>query len=159
MSPSHNELIDKRAYADGTVSDKRRHHYNGVIMGAIASRITSLTSVYSIRFYSEADQRKHQSSATLAFVRGIHRGPVNSPHKWSVTRKMFPFDDIIKIHKQVRCTYCFLPVYNSFSSVGSDCQPFDFIKSFRFYVMCFLLFLMQTCRLRNPITVTGIRSS
>ena len=39
--------------------------------------------------------RKHQSSASLAFVRGIHRGPVNSPHKWPVTRKMFPFDDVI----------------------------------------------------------------
>ena len=39
--------------------------------------------------------KKHQSSASLAFVRGIHRGPVNSPHKWPVTRKMFPFDDVI----------------------------------------------------------------
>ena len=29
------------------------------------------------------------------FVRGIHRAPVNSPHKWPVTRKMFPFDDVI----------------------------------------------------------------
>ena len=45
--------------------------------------------------YSDADQSKHQSSASLAFVRGIHRGPVNSPHKWPVTRKMFPFDDVI----------------------------------------------------------------
>ena len=45
--------------------------------------------------YSDADQRKHQSSASLAFVRGIHRGSVNSPHKWPVTRKMFPFDDVI----------------------------------------------------------------
>ena len=68
-------------------------HHNDVIMGAIASQITSLTIVYSI-VYSDADQRKHQSSASLAFVRGIHRGPVNSPHKWSVTRKMFPFDDV-----------------------------------------------------------------
>ena len=42
-----------------------------------------------------ADQRKHQSSASLAFVRGIHRWPVNSRHKWPVTRKMFPFDDVI----------------------------------------------------------------
>ena len=59
-------------------------------------QITSLTIVYSI-VYSDADQRKHQSSAPLAFVRGIHRGPVNSPHKWPVTRKMFPFDDVIMI--------------------------------------------------------------
>ena len=39
--------------------------------------------------------KKHQSSASLAFVRGIHRGTVNFPHKGSVTRKMFPFDDVI----------------------------------------------------------------
>ena len=71
------------------------NHYNGVIMGMIASQITSLTIVYST-VYSDADQRKYQSSASLAFVRGIHRRPVNSPHKWPVTRKMFPFDDIMK---------------------------------------------------------------
>ena len=69
-------------------------HYNDVTMSSIASQITSLTIVYSA-VYSGADQRKHQSSASLAFVRGIHRGPVNSPHKWPVTRKMFPFDDVI----------------------------------------------------------------
>ena len=65
-------------------------------MGTIASQITSLTIVYST-IYSDADQRKHQSPASLAFVRGIHRGPVNSPHKRPVTRKMFPFDDVIMI--------------------------------------------------------------
>ena len=68
-------------------------HYDDVIMGSIASQITSLTIVYSIVY--SADKRKHQSSASLAFVWGIHRGPVNSPHKWPVTRKMFPFDDVI----------------------------------------------------------------
>ena len=70
------------------------NHYDDVIMMAIASQITSLTIVYSA-VYSGAHQRKHQSSASLAFVWGIHRGPVNSPHKWPVTRKMFPFDDVI----------------------------------------------------------------
>ena len=69
-------------------------HYGDVIMGAIASQITSLTIVYPA-VYSDADQRKHQSSVSLAFVRRIHRGPVNSPHKWPVTLKMFPFDDVI----------------------------------------------------------------
>ena len=69
-------------------------HYDDVIMGAIASQITSLTIVYST-VYSGADQSKNQSPASLAFVWGIHRGPVNSPHKWPVTRKMFPFDDVI----------------------------------------------------------------
>ena len=63
-------------------------------MGTMASQITSLTIVYST-VYSGADQRIHQIFASLAFVRGIQRGPVNSPHKWPVTRKMFPFDDVI----------------------------------------------------------------
>ena len=60
----------------------------------MASQITSLTVVYSAAYWG-ADQRKYQSSASLAFVRGIHRWPVNSPHKWPVTRKMFLFDDVI----------------------------------------------------------------
>ena len=55
-------------------------------MGPVASQITSLIIVYST-VYSGADQRKHQSSASLSFVRGIPRWPVNSPHKWPVTRK------------------------------------------------------------------------
>ena len=62
-------------------------------MGTVASQITSLTIVYW-NVYSDADQRKHESSASLAFVREIHRGPVNSPHKGPVTRKMFPFDNV-----------------------------------------------------------------
>ena len=69
-------------------------HYNDVIMGTMASQITSLTSVYSA-VYSGADQRKHQSSASLAPVRGIHRLPVNSLHKLPVTQKIHLFDDII----------------------------------------------------------------
>ena len=69
-------------------------HYNDVIMGTMVSRIYSLTIVYSI-VYSGSDQRKHQSSASLAFVLGIHRWPVNSPHKGPVTRKIFLFDDVI----------------------------------------------------------------
>ena len=63
-------------------------------MGTIASPITSLTIVYST-VYSDADQRKYQSSASLAFVQGIHRGPVISPYKWPITQKMFPLDDVI----------------------------------------------------------------
>ena len=76
------------------VKNRDPFHYNDVIMGAIASQITSLTIVFST-VYLDTDQRKHQSSASLAFVRGIHRRPVNSPHKRPVTRKMFPFDDVI----------------------------------------------------------------
>ena len=70
------------------------HHYCGVIKGAMASQITSLAIVY-LSVHSGADQGKHRSSASLAFVWGIHRWPVNSPHKWPETRKMFPFDDVI----------------------------------------------------------------
>ena len=66
-------------------------HYDDVIMTMLASQITSLMVVYSI-VYSGVNQRKHQSSAPLAFVREIHRG-----HKWPVTRKMFPLDDVIMI--------------------------------------------------------------
>ena len=69
-------------------------HYDDVIMSEIASQITSLTIVYST-VLSGADQSKHQSSASLAFVWEIHRWPVNFPHKWPVTRKIFPFDDVI----------------------------------------------------------------
>ena len=63
-------------------------HYSDVIMSTMASPITSFT-IADLAVYSSADQRKHQSSASLAFVRGIHRGPVNSPHKGPVTRKCF----------------------------------------------------------------------
>ena len=70
------------------------HHYNDVIMSAMACEITSITIVYST-IYSDTDQRKNPSSASLAFVRGIHRWPVNSPHKGPVTRKIFLFADVI----------------------------------------------------------------
>ena len=79
----------------------RRAHYSDVIMGAMASQITSLTIVYST-VHSGTDQRKHQSSASLTFVQGIHRWPVNSPHKWPVTRKTFPFDDVTKLWTHIR---------------------------------------------------------
>ena len=72
----------------------RVFHYNAVVMSAMASQITAASIVYST-ICSGADQRKHQSSVSLAFVRGIHQWPVDSTHKGSVTRKMFPLDDII----------------------------------------------------------------
>ena len=78
-------------------------------MSTVASQITSLTIVYST-VYSAADQRKHQSSASLSFVRGIYRGPVNSPHKWPVTRKMCPFDDVITLSRKTRCAEAWLIV-------------------------------------------------
>ena len=68
----------------------------------MVSQITSLMIVYTT-VYSGADQRKHQISASLAFVRDTHRWPMNSPHKGSVTRKMFPFDDVI-LHSNLHVT-------------------------------------------------------
>ena len=68
-------------------------HQDDVTMSAMASQITSHTIVYSTVYWD--GDKKHQSSASLACVWGIHRGPVNSPHKWPVTRKMFPFHDVI----------------------------------------------------------------
>ena len=59
-------------------------------MGAMASQITSLTTVYSPIYQTQI--KENMKAPSLAFVRGIHRGPVNSPHKWPVTRKMFHFD-------------------------------------------------------------------
>ena len=73
-------------------------------MGSISSQINSLAIVYST-VYSDADQGKHQGIASLAFVRGIHRRPVNSPHKWPVTRKMFPFDNVIMCTLITICMY------------------------------------------------------
>ena len=69
-------------------------HYNDIIMSVMVSQITSLMIVYSSVYWG-ADQRKHQSSMSLAFVGGIHWWLVNSPHKGPVMRKMFPFDDVI----------------------------------------------------------------
>ena len=69
-------------------------HYSEVIMSAMASQITGVLIV-CLNVCSSADRRKHQSSMSLAFVRGMHRWQVNSPHKGPVTRKMFPFDDVI----------------------------------------------------------------
>ena len=107
-----------------------RYHYCDVIMSRIVSQITSFAIVYST-VYSGANQRKHQSSMSLAFVQGIHRWPVNSPHKWPVTGKMFPFDVIImswsdKIHP----TYTLVNLTSQ--STGSslikvmDCSLFSF---------------------------------
>ena len=65
-------------------------------MSSMASLVTRVSAVCST-VCSGADQRKHQSSASLAFVRGIHRWPVDPPHKGPVTRKIFPFDDLIMV--------------------------------------------------------------
>ena len=72
------------------------YHYSDIIMSAMSSQVTSLVIVYS-SICSSTDKRKHQSYASLTFVRGIHWWAVNSPHKGPVTRKMFIFDDVIMV--------------------------------------------------------------
>ena len=111
-----------------------RCHYNDVIMGVIASQITSLTVVFST-VYSDADQRKHQSSASLAFVRGIHRGPVNSPHKWPVTRKMFPFHDVIMVTVVMMMTHTIYSRYLG-RSVSHDLAYLKSMTSILWGVWC-----------------------
>ena len=107
ISPGCHTLITSLTYC--SVREwKLFCHYNGVIMSVMASQITSLTIVHST-LYSGADQRKHQSSASLAFVRGIYRWSVNSPHKGPVTQKMFPFDEVIMV-TEILITF---PVLNS----------------------------------------------
>ena len=72
-------------------------YYSDVTMSTMASQIFGVSTV-CFAVCSDADQRKHQSSASLAFVRGIHRWLVNSPHKGPVTRKMFSFGDVFMIN-------------------------------------------------------------
>ena len=59
-------------------------------MNAMASQITRV-SIVCLTVCSSTVKRKHQCSVSLAFVRGIHRGSLDSPHKRQVTRKMFNF--------------------------------------------------------------------
>ena len=108
-------------------------HQNEVIMGAMASQITSVSIVYST-VYSGVNERKHQSSASLSFVRGIHWWRVNSPHKGSVMRKyyhlMMSSWTITEIHPSIFCSYqsniipwlpfnqCLLIVLQNVSTMG-----------------------------------------
>ena len=74
-------------------SDIGCNHYRDVTMSAMAYQITAV-SIVCLTVCSGTVQRKHQSSASLAFMKGIHQWLVYSPHKGPVTQKMFPFDDI-----------------------------------------------------------------
>ena len=84
----------KNNFVGTTYSTDVYSHYSDVISSTMASQITNVKMVCST-VSSGADQRKYQRSALLAFVRGVHQWPGNSPHKGPVTRKMFPFDDVM----------------------------------------------------------------
>ena len=109
-----------------------------------------LTIVYST-VYSDAHQRKHQSSASLVFVRGIHRGPVNSPRKWPVTRKMLPFDDVIMMFSWWRIRTNLLNLVFTigliiFIKTWDFCilHPFEQIRKTTKQAVCRALFLVYT---------------
>ena len=95
-------------------------YYNDVTMGSMASQITSIAIVYSA-VYSRAHQRKHQSCVSQAFVR------VNSPHKWPVTRKMFPFHEVIMmtLFPYIRDTNLVIAVP---TDVPAQCQMHNWIS-------------------------------
>ena len=122
---------------DAQIHSTKKVHYDDVIMTTLASQITSLTVVDS-----DAYQRKHQSSASLAFVRGINRGPVNSPHKWPVTRKMFPFDDVIMYVQSIMAILrnilpCMDWQHGSFQDICSVLKcisPWNFNEIFRYFI-------------------------
>ena len=128
-------------------------------MGATVSQITSLTIVYST-VYSDTDERKHQSSGSLAFVRKIHQEPVNSPHKWPETWKMFPFDDIIMYPSPTHLKLKYLEI-SFIHNIHIKCQ-----KHFKFFTyicnmaVLSLLYHLQNIdmieQLRNKLWVNGI---
>ena len=94
ISSSSTNYIYSSMHLHTSVFENSSDHYSDVIMGAMASQISSISIVCST-VCSAVDQRTHKGSASLAFVRGIHRSPVDSPHKGLVTRKRFQFDDIV----------------------------------------------------------------
>ena len=116
-------------------------HYNDVIMSATASQITSLAIVYST-VDSVADQRKHQSSASLVFVRGIRRWPVNSPHKPPVTRKKFTFDDVITELQRMRWSWRLKRHNNSVDEFCMNCRLMSIEPGFADWWFC-LRFLID----------------
>ena len=126
--------------------DLAYHHYNDDIMSAMASQITSITIVYST-VYSGADQRKHRGSASLAFEWRIHRWPVNSPHKWPVTRKMFPFDDVIILKSyKLGHTQCIIYAHMKFTIL------FCHVKQLHLVIV-----IERECLQPGPVLSTEIR--
>ena len=99
------------------------YRFSDVMMSAMASQITCVWIVCPT-VYSGADQRKHQSPASLAFVRGIYRWPVDSSHRGPATRKIFPFDDVI----MSRVQYLSLPRVKYEAAASYGC--------FQTYVFC-----------------------
>ena len=129
-------------------------HYSDVIISTMAYQITSLTIVYST-VYSGTDQRKHQSSASLAFVRGIHRWAVTGDrHKRPVTRKKLPFHDVILhqtlhwYHPHRRAMGCFV-VHGQYSgkkpALYRDSNLSHTYKNVCKNRVCYILYVWHVC--------------
>ena len=99
---------------------------------------------------SGADERKHKSSASLVFVRGIHRWPVVSPHKGLVTRKMFPFDDVIMINEAM--VLCF-GNYQFKQSNRVNWNPSHFVHS-TVYTLYLLTWRIQSSAVLTRSNIT-----
>ena len=109
-------------------SIKQDLHYGDVIMSAMATQITGISIVCSLNVPLGADKIKYQSSASLAFVRGMHRWPVDSSQKGPVTRKMFPFDDVIMITPRGK-VYMYLLVFVELYHAYNIIIPFSGIST------------------------------
>ena len=122
-------------------------HNSDVIMDTVASQITSLTIIYSTN-YSDADQRKQRSSASLAFVREFHRWPVNSPPKWPVTRKInvYTSTDFSIDHQRISEEFHPINLYgyrvgwarDTLNGLGSLLTTYSLLKRSTFYAMIVL---------------------
>ena len=121
-----------------------RSHYNDVIMSVMASQITASRLFTQSFFRAQMKERKLQSTASLAFMRGNHWWPENSPHKRSVTRKMFPIDDVIVI----------MPEYFQIVTPCSACAMSGYI--FRIIIQIWWLMTCPWLCLHSPILPPGI---
>ena len=93
-SPRHGIRVKSGDHSCMKVTTAFLSDYSNVIMSAMASEITGISIAYTT-VCSGTDEKEYQSFTSLDFVRGIHWWHVNSLHKEPVTRKIFPFDDVI----------------------------------------------------------------
>ena len=134
----HRQSRQRQVSAAGTVWGMPNvlcwNHSADVIMTAMASQITGVPIVCST-VCSGADQRKHQRFVSLAFVGGIHRWPVDPPHTGPVTRKMFPFVDVIMNEAGRNCGELYLRVFvSSSNSMGISLYHCDHWSSEKFII-------------------------
>ena len=151
----------RSAYSYGDTADLvfTAGHNIDVIMTTMASQITSLTVVYST-VYSDADQRKHQKLCVIGLCVGNSPGPVNSPHKGPVMRKMFPFDDVIKavyLTWRLLCAICIFADLRWIWSGPMDnvCNQIIIVMIGSFTVKSIVVQQMLSILLLQPLPITN----